>query len=120
MAGDPRVDAYLAALPAAQRDALQRVREQILALIPGAAETISYGIPAFKLKGKAVVWFAAWKAHLSLYPLTDAFMASHAGELKAFDQTKGSVHFTPERPLPEPLVEALVRARLADLEAGGR
>jgi uncharacterized protein YdhG (YjbR/CyaY superfamily) len=117
---DARIDAYLAALPPSRRDALQRLRGQILQLIPDAEETISYGMPAFKLHGTTVVWFAAWKAHLSLYPLTDTFLASHAEALSGFGRTKGSIHFTPEAPLPEPVVEALVRARLADLEAGGR
>jgi uncharacterized protein YdhG (YjbR/CyaY superfamily) len=112
------IDAYLAALPAEQREALQRLRTQIARLIPGAEETISYGMPAFRLNGRAVMWFAAWKSHCSIYPLTDTFLAAHADALHAYRRTKGSLHFTPGAPLPEALVEQMVRARLHDLEAG--
>lgn len=110
------IDEYLAGVPDDMRTALQRIRAQVRALVPNATETISYGLPAFKLDGRAVVWFAAWKAHCSLYPLTDTFLAAHADELKGYRRTKGSVHFTPDAPLPPALVEGLIRARLADLK----
>jgi uncharacterized protein YdhG (YjbR/CyaY superfamily) len=118
MAQQSPIDAYLVALPADQRRALQGVRAPVARLVPDAVETISYGMPAFKLNGRAVVWFAAWKAHCSIYPLTDTFLAANRDALKGFGRTKGSLHFTPEEPLPEALVERLVRARLADLEGG--
>jgi uncharacterized protein YdhG (YjbR/CyaY superfamily) len=112
------VDAYLATLPPAQRDALQRVREAIARVVPDAVETISYGMPAFKLDGRFLVSFAGWKAHCSIYPLTDTFAEAHAAELKGYQRTKGSLHFTPEAPLPESLVKGLLLARRADLEGG--
>jgi uncharacterized protein YdhG (YjbR/CyaY superfamily) len=113
------VDAYLATLPPAQRDALQRVREAVGRVVPDAVETISYGMPAFKLNGRFLVSFAGWKAHCSLYPLTDTFVNAHQDELKGYQRTKGSLHFTPEAPLPDVLLEGLVLARRADLEDGG-
>jgi uncharacterized protein YdhG (YjbR/CyaY superfamily) len=119
MAHDSRIDAYLATLPPAQREALQRLRAHIARLVPDAVETISYGMPVFKVDGRGLLWFAAWKAHCSIYPLTDAFLEAHADALKGYERTKGSLHFTPEAPLPEALVERLVRERLADLEGGG-
>lgn len=119
MADDSPIDAYLATLPADQHEALQRLRAQIARLVPDAEETISYGMPAFKLHGRAVVWFAAWKAHCSIYPLTGTFLEAHADALKGYRRTKGSLHFTPDDPPPQALVERLVRARLADLEGGG-
>ena len=118
-APDPRIDEYLAALPADQRDALQRLRGQIARAAPEAIETISYGMPTFKLGRKFLVSFAGWKAHCSLYPVTDTFLAAHAHELDGYERTKGSVHFTPERPLPEKVVDELLKARIGDLEAGG-
>jgi uncharacterized protein YdhG (YjbR/CyaY superfamily) len=111
------IDAYLENVPQDQRELLQRVRAQICGLIPEAVEVISYGMPAFKLHGKIVVWIAAWKAHCSLYPLTDTFIRDHAADLEGYTITKGSVHFTPVAPLPEGVVENLLRARIADLEA---
>jgi uncharacterized protein YdhG (YjbR/CyaY superfamily) len=119
VADDSPIDAYLATLPADQREALQRLRAQIARLVPGAEETISYGMPAFKLHGRAVVWFAAWKAHCSIYPVTGTFLEAHADALKGYRRTKGSLHFTSDHQLPLALVERLVRARLADLEGGG-
>jgi uncharacterized protein YdhG (YjbR/CyaY superfamily) len=119
VADDLPIDAYLATLPADQHEALQRLRAQVARLVPDAEETISYGMPAFKLRGRAVVWFAAWKAHCSLYPLTGTFLEAHADALKGYRRTKGSLHFTPDHPLAQALVERLVRARLADLEGGG-
>jgi len=114
------VDAYLARLPTGQRDALQRLRLQIRRLLPGAVETISYGMPAFKVGNRAVVWFAGWKSHCSVYPLTDTFVVAHADALQGYRRTRGSLHFQADAPLPEPLVEELVRARLADLDHGER
>ena len=119
MTDDSPIDAYLAKRPADQREALQRLRTQISGLLPDAQESISYGIPTFKLGGRAVVWYAGWKAHCTIYPLTDSFLAAHEDELTGFERTKGSLHFTPDAPLPERIVEGLVRARLADLEAEG-
>jgi uncharacterized protein YdhG (YjbR/CyaY superfamily) len=109
------VAAYLAALPPDQRQALERLRGQVARLIPEAEEAISYGIPTFKLNGRPVVWFAAWKGHCSIYPLTDAFLQANQEELKAYRRTKGSLHFTPQQPLPEGLVERLVRERLEEM-----
>ena len=118
MATDARVDAYLDALPQEQRAALQRLRERIRGLVPEAEETISYGMPAFRHRGSFFVSYAGWKRHCSLYPMTDSFRARHGAELEGFGGTKGSVHFTPERPLPDEVLDELLRARLADLEGG--
>lgn len=120
MGRDPAVDAYLAALPQDQGEALQRVRNEVARVVPDAVETISYGMPAFKLRGRFLVSYAGWKQHCSIYPLTDTFMGSHANAIEGFDRTKGSLHFTATAPLPATLIEDLVRARVADLESGGR
>jgi uncharacterized protein YdhG (YjbR/CyaY superfamily) len=77
-------------------------------------------MPAFYLDGRFLVSYAGWKRHCSLYPLTDSFLEVHRDALAGYDQTKGSVHFTPERPLPDDVLEQLVRARLHDLDVGRR
>jgi len=117
-ASDPRVDAYLAALPADQRVLLEGVRSRIRELVPEAEDTISYDMPAFRLDGRFFVSYASWKRHCSLYPLTDSFLAAHESELAGFGRTKGSIHFTAARPLPPDVFDALIRARVADLRSG--
>lgn len=111
-----QVDDYLAKLPAGQRELLQHVRGTVARLVPDAVELISYNMPAFKLRGKFLVSYAGWKAHCSIYPLMDSFLEAHADELSGYGRTKGSLHFTPEKPLPQPLLEELILARVADLE----
>jgi uncharacterized protein YdhG (YjbR/CyaY superfamily) len=118
--GCPSTAAYLATLPPDQQQALRQLRAQIVSVVPDAVETISYGMPAFKRDGQFLVSYAGWKRHCSIYPLTDTFLKAHADELKGYGRTKGSLHFTPETPLPDALVSDLIRARVDDLEAGGR
>ena len=119
MAQDSPIDAYRAVLPADQHEALQRLRAQVVRLVPDVVETISYEMPAFMIHGRPLLWFAAWKNHCSIYPPSDAFVAAHAEALRGYRRTRGSLHFTPEAPLPETLLEHLVRQRLADLEGAG-
>lgn len=118
-ATDPRVDEYLAALPADQRELLERVRATVSRLVPDAEETIAYDMPAFRLGGRFLVSYAGWKRHCSLYPLTDSFLAAHADEVEGFGRTKGSIHFTAAKPLPPALLDGLIRARVEDLASEG-
>lgn len=120
MATDPRVDAYLAALPAEQRDLLQALRERVAALAPSAVETISYAMPAFKLGHRFLLSYAGWKRHCSLYPIHDDVLAKYEGALRGYGRTKGSLHFSRAQPLPDGLLDDFVRARLATIAAGGR
>ncbi len=114
------IDEYLAGVPDEQRAALDQLRAQVRTLVPEAIEVISYSIPAFRVGGRGLLWFSAWKAHSSVYPVPATFLEAHADELRAYRRTKGSLHFTPEQPLTEVLVADLVRARLAELEAEAR
>jgi uncharacterized protein YdhG (YjbR/CyaY superfamily) len=117
---DPRVLAYLDRLSADQRALLEHVRDVVARVAVDAQEAISYGMPAFKRDGKFFLSYAGWKRHCSIYPLTDAFLEAHRAELEGYGRTKGSLHFTPEQPLPDPLLEAFVRHLLARAEARNR
>lgn len=110
------VDDYLHAVPAGpNRDALERLVALARAELPGAEEVTSYNLPAFRVNGKAVLGFAANTRFLSLYPFSGSIGARLGDLLEGFEQTKGSIHFTPEHPLPDDTVRAIIAMRLADI-----
>ena len=81
---------------------------------------ISYRVPAFRVGGKTVAGFAAFKNHLSYLPFSGSVIGQLAAELDGYSTTKSSVHFPVDRPLPKPLVKKLIRARLADIDRRAR
>jgi uncharacterized protein YdhG (YjbR/CyaY superfamily) len=110
------VDEYLAGIGTAQRAALVRLRQIVRAAAPEAQECISCGIPAFRLHGKMLIYIGAAAKHCVLYGVEE----THRGEFDAYDTSgRGTLGFTPDRPLPEELVRRLVQARVAKL-AGQR
>jgi uncharacterized protein YdhG (YjbR/CyaY superfamily) len=113
------VNAYLATLEPDKRAALQKLRRTIRAAAPKAEECISYQIPAFRLDGRMLVWFAAASGHCSFFPGAHP-IAVHKQDLKAFKISKGTVRFAPEKPLPATLVRKLVKTRIAENRARSR
>jgi uncharacterized protein YdhG (YjbR/CyaY superfamily) len=103
------VDAYIARQPAEVQPVLQRVRRIIRRALPGAEETISYQIPTYELHGQHVVYFAGWKRHWSLYPVTGVVRSALGSELAAYEVSKGTVRFPLAEPVPARLVERIVR-----------
>jgi len=109
------IDAYLAALDEPKRSTLEALRRSILQVVPEPEQGISYGMPAFKLQGKTFAGFAAFKAHLSYLPHSGSVLAELGDEVAGYRQSKGSLRFAVDEPLPQPLVEQLVRTRLRQL-----
>jgi uncharacterized protein YdhG (YjbR/CyaY superfamily) len=114
------VDAYLASVPDDKRAALTRLRKAISAAAPRAEEGFSYGLPAFRLNGRPLVCFGAAAHHCSLFPMSPAVIRAHAADLKAYEISKGTIRFLPEKPLPVSLVRKIVKARIAELENASR
>jgi uncharacterized protein YdhG (YjbR/CyaY superfamily) len=108
------VDDYLAALPEPSRVALENLRATIRTAAPGATETISYGMPAFKDGGRLLVYYAAFKDHCSLFPGSKAVIETFKDELGPHATGKGTIQFRADRPLLPELVAKIVRARLEE------
>jgi uncharacterized protein YdhG (YjbR/CyaY superfamily) len=113
--GAKDVDDYLSGVPEPARGTLEALRLSILRVVPDAEQAISYGMPAFKVDGKVVAGFAAFKKHLSYLPHSGDVLADVADDVAGYDATPGSLHFPPDQPLPDDLVRALVEAKLRRL-----
>ncbi len=120
------VNEYIASQPAPVRPVLKRVRAVIRKALPGAEEVISYQIPAYKLPGGAVLYFAGWKQHYSLYPATARVAQALRDELAPYKMSKGTIRFPLSEPIPAKLIERIARLRAkevaerAKVKSGGK
>lgn len=107
------VDQYLEGVEPVKRAALQSLRVQLQAMLPTATECFSYGLPAFRTD-KVIVGFGAAAKHCAFYPMSGSMTERFKADLEGFKTTKGSIHFQPEKPLPESLLQKIVEARLLE------
>jgi uncharacterized protein YdhG (YjbR/CyaY superfamily) len=108
------VDEYIAAFPKEVQNVLEKIRSTIRESAPKAKEAISYGIPAFSLNSKGLVYFGAWQNHIGFYP-TPSGIEAFKKELAPFKQQKGSVQFPLNKPIPYDLVKKIVRYRVTEI-----
>jgi uncharacterized protein YdhG (YjbR/CyaY superfamily) len=113
-----QVDAYLAKVEEPKRSALEELRRTILAIVPEAEECLSYQVPAFRVNGKVIAGFAAFKSHLSYLPFSGSVLNQLPDELSGYDKTLSALHFPVDRPLPESLVKKLIDVRLRQIRTG--
>jgi len=109
----PTIDEYLARVSPENRAALQILRAQIHAAAPKAEECISYQLPAFRL-GKLLVGFGATQKHCAFYPMSSTTVATFQSDLTDYETSKGTIRFSPTKPLPATLVRKIVKARIAE------
>jgi len=108
------IDDYLKSVPEDRRGALEDLRVKIRSVAPNAEECISYRIPAFRLNGVVVAGFCATAKGCSYLPFSGSTLKTLARDIKRYDQTKSSLHFSPDEPLPAALVRKLIKARIAE------
>ena len=110
------VDEYLAAVPEDVQSVLEKLRKTIRSAAPKAEEVISYQIPMFKYHGP-LVFFAAFRNHCSFYVVSKPIMEAFSSELKPWDASGTTIHFSAKKPLPASLVKKIVKARIEENEA---
>ena len=114
------VDEYLRSVEEPKRSTLQALRSTILELVPDAEQVISYRVPAFRVRGKTIAGFAAFKDHLSYLPFSGSVLPQLADELDGYTMTKSALHFPVDRPLPRTVVKKVIAVRLGEVRKGSR
>jgi uncharacterized protein YdhG (YjbR/CyaY superfamily) len=114
-AGVRSVDEYIASQPEPSRGVLERVRGAIRKALPLCDEVISYQIPTYKLKDRAVLYFAGWKKHYSLYPVSKALLAAFEDEVASYEVSKGTIRFPLGERVPVKLIGRIAKSRLREV-----
>ena len=114
------VEDYLAAQPDERRAALEELRRTIRAAAPEATESFAYQMPAFRVGGRLLVSYAAFKAHYSLFPASDAVRRALGEDLTPYLAGKATIRFHADAPIPMDLVARIVTSRLAENAARSR
>jgi uncharacterized protein YdhG (YjbR/CyaY superfamily) len=109
------VDDYIALQPEATQRVLTRVRRVIRKAVPGAEEVISYQIPAYRLNGRMLMFFAGWKEHFSLYPLNTRIAKAFKKDLARYETSKGTIKIPLAEPVPVKLIEGFVKMRAEEV-----
>lgn len=117
MRNESTVAQYMADTPPAARRALKAIHTAIKSVAPGVTERISYGIPTFELDGKYLLYMAAFKEHVSVYPVTAGMVARYADDISKYRSGKGTLRFPLDKPLPVALIKKLAKVRVEERRA---
>lgn len=107
------IDEFISTYPPEIQAILQKIRALIRKSAPGAEEAMAYGIPTFKLNGRNLVHFSAFKEHIGFYP-TPSGIEAFKKELSAYEGAKGSVKFPLEKPIPYALITKIIKFRVKE------
>ncbi len=105
------VDDYIASYPPAVREVLGAVRSAIRNAVPNLTESIAYSMPAYKLDGNLVIYFAGWKRHYSLYPASPDVLNALKDDLTSYEVDNGTIRFPLDHPVPVQLIKRIVKLR---------
>ena len=108
---------YIAAAPPAARKQLRAIRATIRKSAPGITERISYRIPVFELDGKYLLYMAAFREHVSVYPVTKGIVAKHGAAIAKYRKGKGTLRFSLDKPVPLGLIGKLAKVRIQERRA---
>jgi uncharacterized protein YdhG (YjbR/CyaY superfamily) len=111
------IDEYIKTFPEDVQSILEKMRQAIRKVAPEAEESISYQIPTFKLNGSSLVYFAAFKNHIGLYPPPPNGFEK---EIAPYEGPKGNLKFPIDRPIPLDLVKRIVKRRVKEIPEKGR
>lgn len=109
------IDEYIAGLPRDSQRVMEKLRALVRKTVPGVTERISYAIPTFDVNGRYLVYLAAWKKHISMYPLTAGLLAGFEEEIKPYRSGKGTLKFPLSQPLPIDLIRRLIESRYREV-----
>jgi uncharacterized protein YdhG (YjbR/CyaY superfamily) len=109
------IDAYLEQVDPNQKTVLLKLRNLIRQMVPDAEESISYGVPTFKYQKRPLIYMAAFKDHMSLYPASDAMIESIGPDVASFRTSKGTLQFTVNRQIPDSILKRIITFRLQSL-----
>jgi uncharacterized protein YdhG (YjbR/CyaY superfamily) len=114
----PTFDEQLAGISEPQKAEFERLRQVVRRAVPGVQESVSYGMPTFKYKARPLLGFKASKNHLSVFPFSPQAIEAARDALAGWDLSKGTVRFTPDKPIPDSALEQLLRHRMREIEGG--
>lgn len=109
------IDDYLDGVEQPRRAALEHIGDVVRAQVPDAEEGTSYGMPAFKYRGRPLIGFVAAKKHLSLFPFSPVVIEALDDRLAGFDRSKGTIRFSAEHPVPDDVLHAIIELRLDEI-----
>jgi uncharacterized protein YdhG (YjbR/CyaY superfamily) len=111
-----KVKTYFAELPDHARRELRALRDAIREAAPGVVDTFGYGMPGYKLDGRVLIWYAAWKKHSSIYPLSESAKRTFSKQLEGYEMSKGTLRLPHDKPIPVSLIKKIVKSRVGELK----